>query len=476
MKNNNIYKEKALKIFEFAARNVPAYKKLLAEYGINPKIIIKNRDFEGIPIIDKKNYLLAFPPLQLVPKGKYPPMLSASSGSSGKPFYWPRGDAQEASGAEIHRIILENIFKLKGKTVLAIVCFSMGNWIAGTFTLASLREVARKDKHFKLTTITPGIDKEDAVGALRDLAPYFDSVVVLGYPPFIMDVILAARELGVNLEKLDLYFILAGENFSEKWRSMLLKTAGAAQALNKVVSIYGTADAGALGHENPFTVTLRRLASKHKDLKKDLFGQSAFLPTVVAYYPEGAFFEAVNGNLILTTSAGIPLVRYDIKDHGMLLSHQYVISLLKKHKLYKILPAYLKNWRQPMAVLQGRQDVAVTFYAVNIYPENIKAGLEDDRVAGLVTGKYVIVAEQTENLREQKLKVAVELKKGINTNTDLVKIITSSLFDNLIELNTEYRKLSRSINQKAMPEVSLVEYGHEQFIIKKSKHRWVRQT
>src|SRR3989338_7428574 len=101
-----------------------------------------------------------------------------------------------------------------------------------------------------------------------------------------------------------------------------------------------------------------------------------------------------------------------------------------------------------MAVLQGRQDVAVTFYAVNIYPENIKAGLEDDRVAGLVTGKYVIVAEQTENLREQKLKVAVELKKGINTNTDLVKIITSSLFDNLIELNTEYRKLSRSINKK----------------------------
>lgn len=474
-KNNPNPQKKALEVFEYATKHVPAYKKFLKEYDINPIKIIKNNNFNSIPVTDKENYLKVFKPFDLVPDGKFPPMVSASSGSSGKPFYWPREDEQEAWGGQLHRIIIEDIFKLQKKRILAIVCFSMGNWIAGTFTLASLREVTRINKNIQLTTITPGIDKDDVIKTLRDLAPFFESVILIGYPPFLMDTILGSKELGINLKKLDLYFILAGENFSEKWRSMLLKNSGTPLDINRAISIYGTADAGSIGHENPLTITLRELASKHKEFGKELFGETTFIPTMIAYYPNQTFFELVNNELVFTTKAGIPLVRYNIKDHGLLLSNEYVISLLKKHKLHKKLSREVLKWKNPLIVLKGRNDVSVTFYALNIYPENIKAGLEDDMVLSLVTGKYITKIKQSKDFREQILHIEVELKPNIMPTEKIKQLVSGALFEHLIELNSEYRKLFNSIHEQAIPEVSLVEYGHEQFIIKKAKHKWVKK-
>lgn len=475
-KNNSISQQKALGVFKYASANIPAYKKLLQEYKINPKKIIREKDFEGIPVTDKDNYLREYSPLQLVPKGKFPPMVSASSGSSGKPYYWPRGEEQEVWGGKIHRTIIEDIFKLQKKRTLAIVCFSMGNWIAGTFTLASLREVSRTNKKFQLTTITPGIDKDDAITTLRDIAPLFESVILIGYPPFLMDVVLGAKDIGIDIKKLDLHFILAGENFSEKWRTMLLKVSGTPNELDRAISIYGTADAGSIGHENPFTIIIRKLADEHKEFKKELFGEMTFMPTVVSYYPDQTFFELVNGELVFTTKAGIPLIRYNIKDHGLLLSNEYVMSVLKKHKLHGKISKDLLKWKNPMIVLKGRNDVSVTFYALNIYPENIKAGLEDDTVLSLVTGKYVAHTEQSKDFREQTFHLEIELKPRVIPSEKIQKIVSDALFEHLIELNSEYRKLYNSIHEKALPEITIVPHGHEQFVIKRSKHKWINKT
>lgn len=475
MKNNSNPQEKALEIFKYTTEHVPAYKKFLQEYKINPKKIIQTRNFDSIPVTDKNNYLKAFKPFELVPSGKFPPMVSASSGSSGKPYYWPRGDEQEIWGGKMHRIIIKDIFKLQKKRTLVVICFSMGNWVAGTFTLASLREVVRTDKQLHLTTITPGIDKEDVISTLRDFAPFFESIILAGYPPFLMDVVLEAKESGIDLKKLDLYFLLAGENFSEKWREMLLKISESSPELNRVVSIYGTADAGSLGHENPFTVLIRKLASEHKGFKKDLFGEITFIPTVVTYYPDQIFFEVINGELIFTTKAGIPLVRYNIKDHGLLLSNEYVLSMLKKHRLGKKLSKDLLRWKNPLIVLKGRNDVSVTFYALNIYPENLKAGLEDDTVLPWVTGKYIAKTEQSKNLCEQTFHVDVELKPQVAPTKKIKKAVSETIFKHLIKLNTEYRKLFHSIQNRALPIIKLVPYGHEQFITKKAKHKWFKK-
>ena len=58
-KNNNIL-EKALEVFKNTSKNVEAYKKFLKKYKVSPQSILRKKDFEGIPIMDKSNYLLAF--------------------------------------------------------------------------------------------------------------------------------------------------------------------------------------------------------------------------------------------------------------------------------------------------------------------------------------------------------------------------------------------------------------------------------
>lgn len=471
-KNDEILK-KAFNIFENTSKNVKAYQKFLKINGVSPKMILKNKDFELIPIMEKSNYLLKFKPLELVPFSKFPPMISASSGSSGKPYYWPRGAKQEERGAKFHRTILKDIFKIGNKNTLMIICFSMGNWIAGTFTLSSLREVAN-DKDLNISIITPGIDKNDVIQTLKNLAGNFDKVIMFGYPPFLMDAVLGAKEMDVDFKKLDIHFVFAGENFSEKWRDLIFKYAGITNKQNRSISIYGTADAGAIGHENPLTILLRQLSVKNKSFCKELLGNVSFIPTIVSYYPSDTYFEVVNDELVFTTDSGIPLIRYNIKDHGMLLSSKNALSLIKKHGLSKYITADIKKWNSPMIVLKGRNDVSVTFYGLNIYPENIKAGLESNEIFHLITGKYIITTELINNHREQKLKIVIELKPGVSINEDINKKITNEIVKNFIKLNTEYRKLYNSIQDKAIPEVTLVENGNEQFIIKKAKHKWVQ--
>lgn len=474
-KENKEILTSVLKIFKNASENVVAYKKFLEQNKVSPKKILKNKDFESIPVMDKSNYLLAYKPQELVPFSKFPPIFSASSGSSGKPYYWPRGDKQEARGARIHRTILKDIFKINKKRTLAVICFSMGNWVAGTYTLSSLRAIAN-DKDFNLSIITPGIDKNDVIQTLKNFAGNFESIVMFGYPPFLMDIVLGAKELGVDFKKMDLHCVLAGENFSEKWRELIFKYAEVPNELNRSVSIYGTADAGAIGHENPFTILIRQLASKNASFNKELLGNNSFIPTVISYDPKETYFEVVNDELVFTTDSGIPLIRYNIKDRGALLSYKDVLSMIDKHGLSKYITPDIMKWKNPIVVLKGRNDVSVTFYGLNIYPENIKAGLEDSKVSDIVTGKHIITKDQTKDCINQKLKIAVELKSNVSPSDDIKKLIADTILENLLELNTEYRKLFHSINSKALPEVIVLENGHEQFVIKKAKHNWCAKS
>jgi len=424
--------------------------------------------------MDKKNYLLAFKPIELVPFSKFPPMFSASSGSSGKPYYWPRGSKQEERAVRIHKSIIKDIFKIGSEKTLVIICFSMGNWVAGTYTLAALREIAN-DKNLNLSIITPGIDKNDAVQTLKNLAINFEKVIMFGYPPLLMDVICEAKAININLKKLNLSFVFAGENFSEKWRDLLLSYAGiTSKQKNRSVSVFGTADAGALGHENPFTILIRKLTIKNTKFKEELLGDISFTPTIVSYDPTDIYFETVDNELIFTIDSGIPLIRYNIKDYGMLLEGADVLALMKKHGLSKYITKDIKKWTNPLIVLKGRNDVSITFYGLNIYPENIKAGLESDKIFHLITGKYVVTKEEVNNYQDQKLTLIIELKPDVVANEEINKSIADEIVRSFVELNTEYRKLFSSINDKAIPEIVLLENGHEQFIIKKAKHKWVQ--
>src|SRR5258708_5990948 len=83
--------KKALQLFHKAAEHVPAYKKFLKKHHINPHTISSYNEFQKVPFTDKKNYLDIYPFEELVWNGKISNnfVISSSSGTTGRPYYWP---------------------------------------------------------------------------------------------------------------------------------------------------------------------------------------------------------------------------------------------------------------------------------------------------------------------------------------------------------------------------------------------------
>lgn len=465
--------KEAFFIFCQIGKKIPAYKKFFSDNRVSFDDIKSVKDWQKIPCLNKKNYLSKYHFIDLFPDRVIPNTISASSGSSGVPFYWPRGEEQEEEGSIIHEKIFSEIFKIGKKRVLVMVCFSMGSWVAGTYTATTCAKIS-KVRH-DISVITPGIDKDDAVSSLKRLAPLFDKVIITGYPPFVIDVLSEAQRVGVKLKKMDISLLFAGESFSEQWRGIVHEMIGKKDYLFSSVNIYGSADACILGHETPLTIFLRRQALKNKRLAVDLFGayrSNGF--NLVQYYPEYKYFEEVDGKLVFTAKSGLPLIRYMIGDNGRVLSYEKILLIIKKHHLHdKIIKLGLNKWKLPGVVLQGREDVAASFYALNIYSENIKAGLENRKVRDMVTGKFTIKIKVVNNGKTQIFNIYVELKKGISGNQERKQAIFKSLFDQLVKLNTEYRKLHASIGNKALPNIKLLKYGSVCFRNRGPKHKWV---
>lgn len=452
----------ALNLFHRTVQTVPAYALFLKKNKVNTDKIKTEDDFKKVPLMDRDNYLKIYPLTKLVPHGRIPPMVSMSSGSSGKPYFWPRNFSQDERGGKLHIKIFNEIYGIKKQEpTLVVICFSMGSWIAGTFTLASCQWIAKKG--YDLTVVTPGIELKDTVNILRDLAPNFKNVILAGYPPFLMDVVHAMRE--EKVKKLNLFLLTAGEGFSEKWRETIIKLSGMPNDPTRVISIYGSADADALGHETPLTIFLRQKANKK--VKDILFGDQDSA-TLIQYYPQDRYFEEVKGHLVFTTNAGIPLIRYKIRDSGKVFPYEKVLEILKANGLLGKARPYLK-WQLPFVVLGRRADVSVSFYALNIYFDNFKTALEDSSISKFLTGKFFAATKHSKNLREQKLVISVELAPKVKPSAELSEKIQRVVFENLIVANMEYRKLYSSIGEKAKPEIKLYPYGHQDFQIKKAK-------
>lgn len=468
--------DQAIKTFQFAAKTVPAYELFLKSNGIDPRKIKTPKDFEEIPFVDKKNYLKKYPFRDLFPYRKIPPMVSASSGSSGQPFYWPRGEDLHEEGADIHERILFDIFGLAQKRTLIITSFSMGMWIAGTYTLSSILAMAKKE-NTEVVVATPGIEIEDTLFLLQEFAKNFEALVIVGYPPFLMDLVHTAKERNISFKKWDTHFLCAGEQFSESWREYLYAAAGVHSDLSRSVSIYGTADAGIIGHETPATIAFRKnnliKASRHSP-RIDSIGQA---PTLVQYYPEYKYIETIKNELVFTSGrAGIPLIRYNIHDQGATFSFEEFNMLLEESGTidrYKLDEKSIV--KLPVVALYGRKDIAVMFYALIIYPQNIKTALEEKNIEKQITGKFIAEVIIGDN-KKQKFCLHIELARGEKESKKFEKKLQKQVVKKLRVVNAEYRKLLDSLGKQAYPRIILHQFGSESFRIKKAKHRWVKKV
>lgn len=468
----------ALDLFRKASQRVPAYKDFLKKHKIDPQKINTPEDFKKIPIIDKKNYLRAYDLKDLCWDGKLDDLyiLSSSSGSTGEPFLWPRGEEQELEGGLNFEVIFKELFQADKYKTLYIICFAMGTWISGPFVLACAEYLSKKG--YPLLSITPGLQSEIIFSLFKKLAPQFDQIVISGYPPFIKDLIDTGKYHDINWKKHRIRFLFAAEGFSEKWRDYVHLKAGIKNPLFGSVNIYGSADAAILAHETPLTTTIRRLVSDKPRLSNLLF-QDSRLPTLAQYDPRLKYMEEVDRRVIFTTRAGIPLIRYSIGDTGGVYSYAQMSDQLqnlgidiKSHIETMGEKRYL--WRLPFVYVFGRTDLTVSLYGLLIYPEHIKYGIERSNCQKEVTGKFIMSIEYDEK-HNPFLLIRLELAKEIKPSANLERKIKLAIVNGLKKVNSEYSRLTDAVKDRAFPVIEFLENGYADYFKPGMKQKWVKK-
>ena len=455
---------------------VLAYQHFLKEQGLHFKPPCDPTLFEQLPAVTKNNYLRVYPLDQLCRSQDLAAndMIAASSGSTGEAMFWPRHSVHELDIARRFEHIFVGAFKADQRKTLAVVCFALGNWVGGIYSANCIRTLQLKD--YPITMVTPGSNPAEIFRCVEKLAPYFDQTVLLGYPPFIKDVIDQGIERGLDWQTMQLKFVLAGEVFSEEWRSLVAERAGNIEVYSSFSSLYGTADAGVLGNETPLSIAIRRFLSQNPEATRTLFGESR-LPTLVQYDPMSRYFETLGDTLMVSGDNGVPLLRYHIADKGGLISFAEMMAFIKDHHFdlnsLNLDLALDMAAQLPFAYIFGRSDFTVSYFGANIYPENITVGLEQTQVHRSVSGKFVLEVITLED-QDKRLAIAVELRPGIEANDALHEAVAESVLFHLKRLNSEFTHYVPAVKQA--PIITLKPHGDPEYFPPGVKHRYTRKT
>ena len=477
-----------LALFKSVETSVPAYREFLAEHNISSAQIQTREQFNTLPLITKENYIRPYS-LEARCRGgtlNHCDMLATSSGSTGQPTAWPRSLADELKVATRFEQIFHDSFQADKKSTLAVICFALGTWVGGLYTANCCRYLAQKG--YRITVVTPGNNMQEILRVVQTLGHSFEQTVLLGYPPFIKDVIDTGIASGVDWPQYDIKLVMAGEVFSEEWRDWVgdrlspqqtetqqaeTQQTGTQQKYYNSASLYGTADAGVLGNETPLSIYIRRFLSTKPEAAKELFGESR-LPTLVQYDPAACFFESDGRQLILSINSSLPLLRYNIKDTGGLISYADMLEFLASHGCDPIAALGTNRGIRPLPFVYvfGRSDFTVSYFGANIYPENIAVGLEQPDIRDWVTGKFVMqVVEDAE--RDRFLSIVVELAPTEQESAERTEQITESILAQLLRLNSEFANYVSPNYQR--PRVALAKMGDPNYFPVGVKHRYTRR-
>ncbi|MDD5266280.1 MAG: phenylacetate--CoA ligase family protein [Methylococcales bacterium] len=467
--------DKVLALFHLCVAEVPAYRQFLEAWGVKPAEIGSFPAFRELPLMGKADYMQAYPLPERCLGGslKGSDRVAVSSGSTGQPAFWPRSVSHELDVAVRFEQVFYDSFLAHERSTLAVVCFALGNWVGGLYTTSCCWHLARKG--YPLMVATPGNNKAEIFRVVRELAPHFEQTVLLGYPPFIKDVIDAGAAEGIDWPIYKPKLVFAGEVFSEEWRSLMGQRIGSASPCFDSASLYGTADGGVLGNETPFSIAIRRWLAEHPEAARTLFGESR-LPTLVQYDPTSRFFEMHEGTLVVSGENSVPLVRYHIADKGGVLSYDEMWTFLNGQGIHSVSQLGLNKDFEPrnlpFVFVFGRADFTVSYYGANIYPENVTVGLEQPEIMAWVTGKFVLETQKNED-GDTTLHIAVELLPDIAPDVSMVPVISASIQAQLLRLNSEFANYTPA--ERQLPRITLHSFADAEYFPVGVKHRYTRK-
>jgi phenylacetate-CoA ligase len=468
-------RERVVELFHRVVASVPAYRAFLREQGVDPAAVRTFADFQRLPLLTKENYHRRYPLPELCRDGRLDgcDMIAVSSGSTGQPTIWPRSLTDELAVTARFEQVFADSFAAGERTTLAVICFPLGTWVGGLFTLACVRHLAAKG--YPITAVAPGNNKAEILRVIPELASHCDQTVLLGYPPFVKDVIDTGTAAGLDWTRYAVKLVLAGEVFSEEWRDLVGQRAGMSSPCYDSASLYGTADAGVLGTETPLSVCIRRFLATRPEAAGELFGE-ARLPTLVQYDPGSRFFEEQDGTLLFSGDNGVPLVRYHIADEGGLIGYRDLLAFCERHGFDPVAelggPGARGIRPLPFAYVFGRSHFTVSYFGANIYPENVTVGLEQPAVSGWVTGKFVLeVTSDTDG--NPHLSVTAELAPGETGDAARERTLAESVRAQLQRLNSEFAHYVPPGDQ--LPAVTLRPAGDPEYFPVGVKHRYTRE-
>lgn len=466
-----------MRLFSKMAATVPAYQRHLQRSGINASDIRSPKDLSKIPPLTKHNYIRANPYADLFYGGSLASahIMTSTSGSTGEPSYFARSHAVDEKSAVIHERFFRSSTLAKNKPTLVMVCFGMGVWIGGVITYQAFQILGKKGYPFSI--ITPGINVSEIIKALRILAPQYPQLILIGYPPFIKDVLDAARDEGVSLADRRVAVICAAEAFTEQFRDYIAKASGVHDTLTDIMNIYGSADLGTMAFETPLSVLIRRLAMTKQALFDAIFNGTSKTPTLAQFVPEYTHFSELQGELLISGDSAMPLLRYAIGDQGGVRSLDSISALFSDHGLD--LTAEVKkagvsraDMSLPFVYVYERSDLSTTLYGLQVFPETVKEVLLQKPFVSQLTGRVALTTKY-DDAHDQYLEINVELRREKAATSALSARLQNAIVRNLTLKNGEFRELFTSLGQKAVPRLHFWPHQDPLYFRRDIKQKWV---
>jgi len=468
----------ALDLFKFVYENVPAYKKFLKKNKV-PARIGSLEDFKKLPLTAKKDYLRKsdYPSLFPFKDVSVATTISATSGSTGEPFYFPRADFNDAQYERLAEVFLENQFSISSKKTLGIIGFGLGIWIGGMFTYKNLNRIAQKG--YPLTLAPVGANKDIYLKTFKKFAPHFDQVILMGYPPFVKDVLDSGKEYGVNWNKHNIKILTAAEGYSEDFRKYVAKKARIKNFLCDIINMYGTVEQGTIANETSFGNLIRKIASENKKAFKALFPRATNIPTLTQYFPNMVYFEEIDGHVVATNyGSSIPLIRYSFSDLGGVIGFDEMLEKLQGCGI-DIIKEARKNGIEkqilhlPFVYVYARSDFAVVFRGANIYPEEIRAALDNPSLNKYITGRATMIRKEDGEFNQQ-LNILIELRKKVYFSRRIKRKISRLIIEHLRINNSEFSYLYSLDAKKTTPVIFLKNFKDQRHFSDNGKHHWVK--
>ena len=371
-----------------ARERVPAYRSFLEARGV-PDC----DEFAQLPITDKASYLIPSPYTELLADDHQETFtILRSSGASGCSFFWPQLKADYRWSAQRLRGFLEYTFKIHERKTVAIVALALGSWVGGDYYSWSLKNVAL-EAHYPFAVISPGNRHNEVIEVLQQALSFVDQFLVVICPSNIGHLLLLAESTGHHLPLGKMRFLVVGEAFPEALRGSLCRRAGLRCGEPFMLSLYGSADTGALGVESPASVALRQLLVENPELAEE-FGLGPVVPHFFHFTATDAYIETVDGELCVTRWQGIPVVRYNLHDSARLLAweplRQAIVASARRESLNADLLRVLHDapTMPDLIAISGRADSCIVLGGTKLTEAMLEEAVRCPQLSDVLTGAY----------------------------------------------------------------------------------------